>query len=289
MKAYDLSDKIILITGATSGIGKETARQLALDGAHAIILGRNKEKTLAVQKELIADTDNKNIDILIADISSLADVRKVAAEFNKKYPRLDILVNNAGLVMGPKREISKDGFEMTFASNHLGHFLLTQLLLGKLKKSKSARIVNVSSKAHTAGVFDVKDFNLEKSYSAFKAYGNSKLDNILFTQELARRLKYHKLKITTNCLHPGVISTGFGQNSGWLIKSLVTLIRPMMITPEEGALTTLYLVRSIEGGSVSGLYFDKEKQASTSSKHVTDVNAKALWKLSEKLTGVKFL
>ncbi len=296
-KTLDISKKIILITGATSGIGKETARELALDGARIILLGRNKAKTLATKKELFAESGNKKIDILIADISSLADVRRAAAEFNKnkRYPRLDILINNAGLVMGPKREVSKDGFEMTFASNHLGHFLLTALLFNKLKKSDAARIINVSSKAHTTGKFDVANTQLSTGYSSLKAYGNSKLDNILFTQELARRLANRKDKsamnnnITTNCLHPGVISTAFGQNAGFLIKSVVSLLRPFMITPADGAKTTLHLARSDEGAQVSGLYFEEEKQKATKHGDLTVENGKALWILSEKLAGVKFL
>ena len=281
--------QIILITGATSGIGKETALALARDGAHVIVHGRDKLKTLATQQQIKEETKNNNVDVLIADLSSLDDVLKAAAQINKSYPRIDILINNAGLMTGAKRQLSIDGFELTFATNHLAHFLLTALLLEKLKKSKAARIINVSSKVHSGGKFDSTNLQLESGYSPMKAYSNSKLYNILFTQELARRLEKNKLNIIVNCLHPGVVATNFGNNAGGAMNAMLTVIRPFMISARDGAKTTLYLARDETAGKINGKYFDKEQETATSNSAINEANAKELWEISEKLTGVKFL
>ena len=230
-----LSDKIILVTGATSGIGEVTARELARQGAHVIILARNAEKAKKTQQDIIADTNNSEVDVVLADLSVLQEVRDVAADIHAKYPRLDVLVNNAGLMFGAEREVSPDGNEMTLATNHLGPFLLTSLLLDLLQKSPAARIVNVASMAYKFSKPTLDDIQSERSYSAMWQYGTSKLWNIMFTQELARRLRAHGIgNITTNSLHPGAVATGYGQQSGGWLSAVLALGRPFMLSPEKG-------------------------------------------------------
>ena len=208
-----MKNKLALITGATAGIGKETALGIAKTGAKVVLIGRSKAKCEEVAEEIKRAANNENIEFLVADLFSLAEIRRVADEFKSKYDHLEILVNNAGAIFD-KREVTVDGFEKTFALNHLSYFLLTNLLLDVIKQSEPARIVSVSSVAHTfASEIDFDDLQFERrSYSGFGVYGASKLMNILFTYELARRLK--DTKITANCLHPGGVATHFGDNTG---------------------------------------------------------------------------
>ncbi|RZL08919.1 MAG: SDR family NAD(P)-dependent oxidoreductase, partial [Hymenobacter sp.] len=206
-----LQDKIVLVTGATSGIGEVTARELARQGAHVIILARNREKAEKTQRAISAATGNQQVDTVLADLSVLHQVRAVAAELHTKYPRLDVLVNNAGLMFGAEREVSADGYEMTLATNHLGPFLLTSLLFDLLQKSPAARIVNVASMAYRFSKPTLDDLQSERSYSPMWEYGTTKLWNIMFTQELAQRLRAHGItNVTTNSLHPGAVATGYG-------------------------------------------------------------------------------
>ena len=208
-----MKDKICLITGATSGIGEVTARELAIQGAHVVLLARSKEKAEQSRKNILNVCGHDKVDILIADLSSQKQVREVAAKYNGQYPRLDVLINNAGLVLGNQRSVSEDGYELTFAINHLAPFLLTYLLFDKLTQSPQARIVNVSSMAHQMAHLDFNNLQLEKGYSGLRAYNNSKLCTILFTRELAKRLKNNK-NITVNALHPGVIASNFSKSAG---------------------------------------------------------------------------
>ncbi len=284
-----MQNKIILITGATSGIGKVTATELAKTGSHIILLARNKDKALQTKNEIIATTGNENVDIFIADLSSLQDVRNVAKQVNAKYERLDVLINNAGLILGSKREVSLDGNELTLATNHLGPFLLTALLLDLVKKSKEGRIINLSSEAYKIGKVDFENIQLMKGYSAMRAYGNSKLDNLLFTKELDRRIKQNKLNISTNAVHPGVVRTGFGKSSDGLAGFIFKTFQPFFTTPEKGAETSIYLATSPETTQISGEYFKNKKITKTNGKLVNEVNQKELWKISETLTDVKFL
>jgi retinol dehydrogenase-12 len=226
----DLQDKIILVTGATSGIGEVTARELARQGAHIIILARNAEKAKKTQHAIIAATGNERVDVVLADLSVLQQVRDVAAEIHAKYPRLDVLVNNAGLMFGAEREVSADGYEMTLATNHLGPFLLTSLLLDLLQKSLAARIVNVASMAYRFSKPTLDDIQSERDYSPVWEYGTTKLWNIMFTQELAERLRAHGItNVTTNALHPGAVATGYGQQTGGIVGAALSLARPVMI------------------------------------------------------------
>ena len=286
----DLQDKIILVTGATSGIGEVTARELARQGAHVIILARNRSKAEHTQREIIAATGNERVDIVLADLSVLSQVRDVAAQIHAKYPRLDVLVNNAGLMFGAEREVSADGYEMTLATNHLGPFLLTSLLFDLLQKSPAARIVNVASMAYRFSKPTLDDIQSERSYSAMWEYGNTKLWNIMFTQELAKRLRAHGItNVTTNSLHPGAVATGYGKQSGGWLSAVLALGRPFMLSPEKGAETSIFLASDEGVGSTNGGYFSKKKPEPVNSSFNTAANNQRLWAMSEELTGTKFL
>jgi retinol dehydrogenase 12 len=228
------------------------------------------------------EAGNTQVDIFVADLSSQAEVRRLAKEFKSKYSRLDVLLNNAGAVF-TRRETTVDGFERTWALNHLAEFLLTQLLLDTLEASAPARIVNVASSAHTGGKIAFDDLQGEKKYSGVGAYNQSKLANILFTYALARRLKGKG--VTANCLHPGVVATGFGQNTPGLVKTLLGLARPFLITPEKGAATSIYLACSPEVADVSGEYFAKCRPIA-SAKITSDVALQEkLWEVSVQQTA----
>ena len=230
-----MQGKICLITGGTNGIGKSTAQELARMGATVVIVGRNAQKTAQVVEEIRAASGNKNVDSLLADLSSQQEVRRLADEFKSKYAQLHVLLNNAGAVF-MQRQLSVDGIEMTFALNHLAYFLLTNLLLDTLKASAPARIINVSSDAHARGKIEFDNLQGERSYSS-GAYGNSKLANILFTMELARRLE--GTGVTVNALHPGFVATGFGKNNpGFLMKIIRAAVPLIARSPEKGAETS---------------------------------------------------
>lgn len=285
-----LQDKIFLVTGATSGIGEVTARQLAQRGGHVILLARNAEKADRTRHAIVASTGNQQVDVVLADLSALQQVRDVAAELNTKYPRLDVLVNNAGLMFGSEREISADGNEMTLATNHLGPFLLTNLLLDLVRQSPAGRIVNVASNAYRFSKPTLDDLQSERSYSAMWEYGNTKLWNIMFTQELARRLRAHGItNVTTNALHPGAVNTNYGKQSGGWLSAVLDLGRPFMISPEKGAQTSLFLATNPSVATVSGGYFSKSKPEAVKSSFNTPANNRRLWELSEQLTGAQFL
>lgn len=278
----DMKNKVILVTGGTSGIGKVAATELARMGASVVIVGRNHGKTAAIVEEIRAQTDNIRVDGLVADLSSLAEVRKLAADFKKRYQRLDVLLNNAGAVF-TQRQVSADGYEMTFALNHLNYFLLTNLLLDVLKASAPARIVNVSSGAHTGGRLDFSDLQSEK-YSSWKAYSNSKLANVYFTYELARRLQ--GTGVTVNALHPGFVATNFGVSNGGFMQGIMKVAQLGAISPEKGAQTSIYLASSPEVEGVTGKYFSDKKETRSSAISYDEAIAAQLWDVSEKLTGL---
>jgi NAD(P)-dependent dehydrogenase (short-subunit alcohol dehydrogenase family) len=280
-----IKNKICLVTGATAGIGKVTAQALAEQGAKVVLVSRNKEKCALTVSEIKNQTGNKDVDFIASDLSSQKEIYKLAEEFIKTHSHLDILVNNAGAVF-TSREVSPDGFEMTFALNHLNYFLLTNLLINQLKKSPAARIVNVSSMAHESGQINFDDLQGERRYSGWGAYCQSKLANVLFTYELARRLA--STKITTNALHPGVVGTNFGSNNSGFMAMFVRLyLRLFSISDKEGAQTSIYLASSPEVENVSGKYFVKRKiRNSSSASHNKDV-ALRLWQVSLELTKFK--
>src|SRR5262245_10272808 len=275
-----MNEKICLVTGANSGIGKVTAKALAAGGATVIMVCRNRDKGEAARGEIVRETRNENVDLMIADFSELSQIRRLAAEVKAKHSRLHALVNNAGSHYS-KRTITADGYEATFAVNHLGYFLLTVELLDLLKSSAPARVVNVSSEAHRHARVDLDDLNLENGYGGWKAYGQSKLANVLFTYELARRLKGTGL--TANCMHPGVVGTNLFNHVGGLAGKIVRLFTPFMRTPEKGADTVIWLASSPEVAGITGKYFvDRKEQATNPVSYNTAVAAR-LWEVSERM------
>lgn len=284
-----MQGKICLVTGATSGIGRETALALAKMGAAVVIAGRSAEKVTTTAAAIRSIT-GAAVDTLVADLSSMAQVVSMADAFKAKFDRLDVLVNNAGAVFTERQE-SVDGFEMTFALNHLSYFLLTahlrEMLIASGRPGAAARIVNVASDAHRGGKMKFDDLQFRQGYFGFTAYAQSKLANILFSNELARQLEGKPL--TSNALHPGFVSTGFGRGnggfSGTMMKLVMTLLSPVALTPEKGAQTSIYLASSPEVEGVSGKYFDKSK-AVTPSAAAQDMDAaRRLWIISEDLTA----
>jgi retinol dehydrogenase 12 len=280
--ANDMTGRLVLITGSTAGIGKRAAHALARLGAHVIVQGRNAEKTQAVAKEIQAESPGAKIDFLVADLSSMAAVRGLAAEVKQKYGKLDVLINNAGALQ-TKRELTVDGYERTFATNHLAYFLLANLLLPELKKGTRPRIVNVSSEAHRSGPLNFDDLMAEKSFRGFLQYGRSKLANILFTRELARRVKDDG--ITVNCLHPGFVASEFLSKGGiWTVLKPVAYL--FAIDEEQGSKCSVYLASSPDVEGVTGKYFYRCKEKRPRAFAEDDEAAKRLWSVSEKLTGL---
>ncbi|MGE3295902.1 MAG: SDR family oxidoreductase [Porticoccaceae bacterium] len=266
-----MKNKICLVTGANSGIGLETARGLARCDARVIMVCRDQKKGEAARRDIMATTGNGKIDLLIADLASLKSVRQLAAQVNANYPQLHILIHNAGL-MSKHREVSVDGFEMQFAVHHLAVFLLTDLLLDLLKKSAPARIINVSSMIHKLGKINFGDLQSERKFGTYRTYGQSKLAMILYTYELATRLR--GTGVTVNALHPGAVATNIGMPA-WL--------NPFLATPERGARTTLYLATSPDVERVTGKYFVNSKEAASSREsHDRNLGGR-LWVISEQL------
>ncbi|WP_246731554.1 SDR family oxidoreductase [Methylocapsa sp. S129] len=280
--SQEMQGKLCLVTGATLGIGNATALGLARKGAHVVIVGRDAARTREAAAQLARESGNPQVDFLVADLSSQAEARRLAAEFKARYPRLDVLLNNAGAIF-TQREVTVDGYERTWALNHLAEFLLTQLLRDRLEASAPARIVNVSSTAHASGTVAFDNLQGEKKYSAWSAYGQSKLANILFTYALARRLAGKG--VTANCLHPGVVATGFGHNTPGFLNIVLGLARPLLMTPEKGAATSIYLASSPELADVSGKYFAKCKPIASSKLSADVALQEKLWELSERQTA----
>jgi retinol dehydrogenase-14 len=280
--AGGMSEKVCLITGATSGIGKATAMGLANMGASVVMVARDRGRGEAVMAEITAKSGNASVDLMLADLSSQEQIRRLADEFEGVYPRLDVLINNAGLFRS-ERTTTADGIEMTFAVNHLAYFLLTNLLLGVLRTSAPSRIVNVSSGDHSNGIIDFDDLQGEKGYKGAKAYSQSKLANVLFTYELARRLDGSG--ITVNCLHPGAgVRTNFGSGVSGAFGLIVRALRPLMKSPEQGAETSIYLASSPEVEGLSGRYFAKKAEARSSDVSYDERLARRLWGASTQLT-----
>jgi len=277
--------KTVLITGANSGIGKATATALAGIGYQVVFIARNLQKAEAVKKEIIASSNNNDVDFIIADLMSLKDVRKCAGTFIEKYKALDILINNAGVCL-PERRITVDGFEEMFQINHLSHFLLTNLLLDTLKKSDEPRIINVSSAGYKSGKFDPENLQSEKDFGTFSSYCNTKLLNILFTFELAERLK--GTEITVNTLHPGVVNTNFAGELKGFIGFLNQMFKPFLISPEKGAATSVYLASSENVKNVTGKYFEKCKVVEPKNGFITKANRVILWDKSIVMAGLDF-
>jgi NAD(P)-dependent dehydrogenase (short-subunit alcohol dehydrogenase family) len=281
MQSEVMKGKVVLITGATSGIGKVSAITLAGMGATVVVIGRNLEKGKELLKEIERRTDSKETDFIMGDLASLDDVRSAAMNFNSRYDRLDALLDNAGGING-KRMVTEEGFEYTFGVNHIAHFVLTQLVLDRLKSSAPSRVVVTSSAAHLNGHIDFDDLMAEKKYRSFKAYSQSKLANVLFTFELSRRLK--GIGVTANCFHPGTVRTNFGKGLGGIGGAIFPLIGVFMIPPEKGSETQVYLASSPDVEGVTGKYFSKKAVKDSSRKSRDEEVAKRLWDVSEELT-----
>jgi retinol dehydrogenase-14 len=279
-----MGGKVVLITGGTSGIGRAAATALAARGAEVIVTGRSRERGEAAIEEIRRASGNEGVSLALADLTVQAEVRRLAEEFGRSHDRLDVLINNAGAVFS-KREETVDGIERTLALNHLAPFLLTNLLLGLIKDSAPSRIITVSSEARRRAEIDFDDLQSERNYRGFQVYGNSKLANILFTYELAERLR--GTGVTANCVHPGPVSTNFGMNNGGLMVLLFRALKPFMRTPEQGADTLIYLASSPEVEGVSGRYFaDRKVISSFEEPHDVSVQRR-LWEESEELTNLK--
>lgn len=278
-----LNGKICMVTGATSGIGKVASRALAQMGATVIIVGRNPEKSENTVKQIRRETGNPAVEFMLADLSSQKEIRQLAQDFKKRYDRLHVLVNNAGSIFLAHRE-SVDGIEMTFALNHLGYFLLTNLLIDALQASAPSRIINVSALLHKWAKINFDDLQNRKMYIGVRAYPQSKLCNLYFTYELARRME--GTGVTANALHPGVVATNLGVNDNRFGRVMRRLINFALINPEEGAQTIIYLAASPDAQTVTGKYFVKQKAVSSSQASYNQAVASRLWCVSTELTGL---
>ncbi len=274
-----MDGKVILLTGATSGIGRVAARELASAGATLVVVGRDRAKL----DRLLDELRLHRVEGLLADLSSLAEVRRLAAEVRARHDKLDVLVNNAGALF-TTRALTVDGVERTFALNHLAYFLLANLLLEPLRAAAPGRIVNVSSDAHRRGRMDWDDLQLTRyTQQGWTAYRQSKLANILFTRELARRLA--GTGVTVNAVHPGFVDTGFARNNGRVANLLMTLMRPIQRTPEQGADTLLWAVTAPELATVTGAYLKDRRARKTTADAESVEDARRLWAISEAMVG----
>ena len=280
-----LTGKTVVLTGATSGIGRATALGLADEGARLILVGRTPERCEETLAEIRRRTGRDDAVMLRADLSSLKEVRRLADEVLASADRVHVLLNNAGVTL-PKRQLTVDGLEGTFATNHLAYFLLTGLLLPRLRDSAPARIVNVASDAHRFVRLDLNDLQNEQRYRALRVYGQSKTANLLFTQELARRIAGSG--VSANALHPGGIRSNLGRSEGRALEVVRKLVGLFLKSPEEGARTSLYLACSPEVEGVSGRYYAKCRER-TPAAHARDPElARRLWERSEALTGLQY-
>lgn len=279
----DMSGKVCLVTGATSGIGEAAAQALAGLGARIVILARHRERCERSSAHIRDVSGNPAVDYLVADLSSQSEIRRAAGEFVQRYDRLDVLVNNAGGFF-MKRQVSPDGIELTFALNHLNYFLLTNLLLPLIKSSAPARIINVSSGAHRGAKIDFDDLEGRRSYNGWKAYAQSKLANLLFTYELARRLDV--AQVTVNAMHPGFVSTRFAKNNGWLYKVGLSIVHIFARKPVEGARTVVYLATSPEVAGVTGKYFFDKQEVPSAPASYDEESAGRLWQISTQMVNL---
>jgi len=280
-----IAGKTCMITGSNSGIGKAAAAALAGMGASVIMVCRDRTKGEAARQDVIAKSGAKEegVRLMLADLASLDSVRQLASDFLGKSQRLHVLINNAGLILG-ERTVTKDGLETTFEVNYLSHFLLTNLLLGAIRGAAPSRIINVSSDAHLSGHIDFDDLQGEKKYGATRAYSQSKLAQVLFTHELARRLQ--GTGVTVNCLHPGVVATNWGRHAVGAMSLGIRLASPFMASPEKGAATTIFLASSPEVAAVTGKYFSKRRETNSSTESNDDAEALRLWNVSLALAGL---
>ncbi len=273
------SRKIGVVTGATSGIGRAAALRLARDGWHLVVPARDAARARRLAEEIRRET-GRDIDVVDCDLASLASVRAAGEAIRARYPRIGLLVNNAGAVY-TRFEQTVDGYERTFATNHLGPFLLTRLLLDSLRAAESARIVIVSSEAHKSGDVDFDDLQNERDFKGFEAYGRSKLMNLWFAYELARRLA--GTGVTVNALHPGVVRSGFGDSARGLFRLGVIVARPFMISAERGSDTLVWLATAPDAAGATGKYFIRNREVRSRRRSYDEAAAARLWTESERL------
>jgi retinol dehydrogenase-12 len=278
-----MQGKVCLVTGATSGIGQEAAKELAQRGATVLVVGRNADKCAKTVTQIRQATGNAQVESMVADLSSLKDVRALAQQFKSKYSRLDVLMNNAGAIY-LSRQTSVDGFELTFALNHLNYFLLTNLLLDTLIASAPSRIINISSAMHYNAQLDFDDLQNTRKYGGMKVYGQSKLANVLFTYELARRLEGKR--VTANAVHPGMVATNFAANNGVLAKIARPLMNLGSISIARGAATMVYLAVSSDVEGITGKYWVEKKERHSSPASYDEAAQKRLWQVSEEMVKV---
>jgi NAD(P)-dependent dehydrogenase (short-subunit alcohol dehydrogenase family) len=268
---------ICLITGATEGIGRATAIELARKGFTVVLAARDAAKAEAVVMEIEATTGRRDADTIIADLRSLAQVRALSDTFHQRYPRLDVLINNAGIFPG-ERQLTGDGFEASYQVNYLSQFYLTHLMLNALKAARQGRIINLSSSVHSGGKFDPQNLQSEQKFSSFGTYANSKLLVLLFTIELAERLRL--TPITANAVHPGVVKTPMMLRAPGIFRAVAYIALPFAVSPRQGAATSVYLASSSDVSAVTGKYFARSRAATIKTAFNTPENRELLWNLS---------
>jgi len=279
----DLSGKVFIVTGANSGIGFVSATEFARRGARVVMMCRSPERGEEAQRKIVEETGGE-VDLILCDFSDMVQIRQAAESFRQTYDRLDVLLNNAGVYL-PKRMVSPQGLEMTFAINHIGYFLLTHELMSLLTSTEGSRVVSVTSAAHWYGSLDLDDLQFERrAFIGQRVYGTSKLLNILFTVELARRLE--GTGTTANCVHPGLIRSGFGKDEPGIMNGLMTVISPFIMSPTWGARGSIYLATSPEVADVSGVYFSGKGRGMATGASRNPESAKRLWAASEALCGL---
>jgi NAD(P)-dependent dehydrogenase (short-subunit alcohol dehydrogenase family) len=280
-----MKDKTVVITGATSGIGEVAADRLAQKGARIVFVAREHERGQETLKHLRAIAGHDSHAVHYADLTRLSEMKRVAKAIADSEPQIDVLINNAGALFNT-RQVTEDGLEKTFALNHMSYFVVTNLLLDRLKATPGARIVSTASDAHKGAKLNFNDLQSEKGFSGFGVYGRSKLMNILFTRELAKRLAGSG--VTANCLHPGFVATRFGDASGGILSWGVRAAKNFALTPEQGAQTIIYLASSPDVEGKSGGYYYKSALAVPTTEAQNDADAARLWDVSARLSGVGF-
>lgn len=278
-----MAGRICLVTGANSGIGKETAAGLAELGATVVMVCRNRERGEAAMADIRKRSGSDSVELLLANLASFESVRALANEFLGKHDAMHVLINNAGVV-AVRRSVTVDGFETTLQVDYLSHFLLTNLLLGLLKRSAPSRIINVSSASHYGGHLNLEDLQMKKRYGVMKAYSRAKLAQVLFTYELSRRLE--GTGVTVNCLHPGAVATNIWKTSLGPFAFLGNVSRLFLLSPKAGAETPVYLASSGEVEGVTGKYFDSKRERKSSAESYDGELARRLWAESARMTGL---
>ena len=274
-----MNEQICLITGATDGIGKQTALGLAKKGYKIVIVGRNKNKTEAVKKEIEEFATGSTVDYLLADFNSLKQIHQLVETFKSRYTKLDVLINNIG-IFAKERKLTEDGYEVMYQVNYLSQFFLSNLLLDNIIKSTNGRIINLSSMVSSSGKFDTENLQSEKKFSVLDTYADTKLLSVMFTTQLAEQVK--GAKVTVNNVDPGIVRTQMVYNAPGMLKMFAYITRPFSVSPEKGAATSIYLASSQEVNNISGKYFKNLKAVATKNKFNTEENRELLWDISMK-------